>query len=112
MGHMVSCSSRRSRTAEGIIVSVAHTALLSIQTASSHCSCVNVCACQPVTIYAAACSEEEHAERRKLVSRLMYRSKQRGFLELDLLVGRHFRDDAVTGGSILAGQGRRGPCHT
>lgn len=28
----------------------------------------------------------EEAERRKLVSSLMYRSKQRGFLELDLLV--------------------------
>lgn len=49
-----------------------------------------------MSIHAAACGEEEDAERRKLVSRLMYRSKQRGFLELDLLVGRTYNDDSTT----------------
>lgn len=32
-------------------------------------------------------AEDEGLERKKLLSSLMYRSKQRGFLELDLLVG-------------------------
>ncbi|WIA12036.1 hypothetical protein OEZ85_012115 [Tetradesmus obliquus] len=36
---------------------------------------------------AAAATADEEVERKKLVNKLLYRSKQRGFLELDLLVG-------------------------